>query len=316
MSIPAISVIMPCYNASRHVSQAIRSVLEQTLNEVELIVVDSGSQDSSRAVIRDCAEDKRLLFVQVERKDAPSAAAARNEGFRHARGEYVKFMDADDVIHPEMLARQLERLLGREDCVAASEWGRFYNDDLSTYTPSRQSVWRDMDAREWLVESWMEARPMTQCGMFLLPRPLLERTGGWDERLTLIDDFEFFTRVLCASQQVLFTPGCPLYYRSGVSGSLSGATGTKAVESAFLSATTAVDHLLSKRSDARTKKACANIMQEFVYSYYPACPSLMARAEQRVEELGGSAVEPSGGRKFQILRRLVGWKLARRIVAS
>jgi GT2 family glycosyltransferase len=314
MSIPAISVVMPCYNASKHIADAIRSALEQTFKDVELIVIDSGSQDSSREIIQDFAGDKRLMFVPVERKDAPSAAAARNEGLRRARGEYVKFMDADDVIHPEMLERQLARVQGREDCVASSEWGRFYNDDLSTYTPSRQSVWRDMDAREWLVESWMNARPMTQCGMFLLPRPLLERTGGWDEKLTLIDDFEFFTRVLCASQQVLFTPGCPLYYRSGVTGSLSGATGTKAVESAFLSATAAVDHLLSKRSDARTKKACANIMQDLIYTYYPFCAELAAQAGKRVRELGGADIAPGGGRKFHLLRRLLGWKAARRLV--
>jgi glycosyltransferase involved in cell wall biosynthesis len=309
-----VSVIVPCYNAGSYVADTIRSVLNQTLGELELIVVDSGSQDSSRQIIRDLAGDKRLMLVPLERKDALSAAAARNEGLRRARGEYIKFMDADDVIHPEMLERQLERLRGREDCVASSEWGRFYNNNLSTYTPSRQSVWRDMDAREWLVESWMDARPMTQCGMFLVPRPVLDRVGGWDERLTLIDDFEFFARVMCEARDVLFTPGCPMHYRSGVSGSLSGTKSDRAIESAYLSASAGVDHLLAKRSDERAKRACANIMQDFAYTFYPARPDLTIQAERRARELGGADVEPGGGRKFHLARRLLGWKTARRLV--
>ena len=167
MSTPAVSVIMPCYNAGKYLAEAIRSVLDQTQRDLELIVVDGGSSDDSWQVIESFLEDKRVKPVRIERSDAPNAAATRNRGLTAARGGYVKFVDADDVLHREMVQKQFERLQGRNDCVASSEWGRFSGDDLSTYQPSRQSGWRDMDAREWLVESWMDARPMTQCGMFL-----------------------------------------------------------------------------------------------------------------------------------------------------
>ena len=313
MSTPAVSVIMPCYNAGKYLAEAIRSVLEQTFRNLELIVVDGGSSDDSWRVIESFVEDQRVKPVRIERSDAPNAAATRNRGLIAARGEYVKFFDADDLLHREMVQKQVQRLQDRDDCVASSEWGRFSGDDLSTYQPSRQSVWLDMDAREWLVESWMDARPMTQCGMFLIPRALLEKTGGWDERLTLIDDFEFFARVLSAAREVLFTPGCPLYYRSGIVGSLSGTKSDMAIESAYLSARSGVKTLLAKRTDDRAKKACANIMQSFVYEYYPMRLDLMKQAEDTVRTLGGSNVQPGGGRYFHCLRRLIGWKGARRL---
>ena len=312
---PYVSAVMPCYNAGSHLSEAMCSVLEQTHQNLELIVIDSGSSDDSWQVIQSFAGDERVRPLKLERYAGLNAAATRNYGLKVARGEYVKFVDADDVLHREMVQKQFERLQGRNDCVASSEWGRFSGDDLSTYQPSRQSVWRDMDAREWLVESWMDARPMTQCGMFLIPRTLLDRVGGWDERLTLIDDFEFFARVLCEAREVLFTPDCPMYYRSGLSGSLSGTKDDRAIDSAFLSATLGVDHLLAKRTDAQAKRACANIMQDFVYTFYPARPDLREKAEKRVRELGGADIVPGGGGKFHLARRFFGWKLARRLTS-
>lgn len=304
---------MPCYNAGKYVEEAVRSVLGQTHKDFELITVDDHSTDNTRHVLQFLASDPRLRIEHLSQNSGQTVAA--NRGLALARGEFIKFFDADDVMAPRMLELQLQKLQGQENRVASAEWGRFYNDDLSTYQPSRQSVWRDMDAREWLVESWMEARPMMQCGLWLLPKALLDTTGGWDERLSLINDFEFFARVLCAANKVLFTPGCPMHYRSGVAGSLSGTKSDKAIESAYLSASLGVDHLLDKRADARAKRACANIMQDFVYTFYPARPDLRAKAEARVRELGGADIAPGGGGKFHLARRLLGWKLARRITS-
>lgn len=313
MSRPSVSVVMPCYNAGKYVAEAVRSVLEQTYRDFELITVNDCSTDNTCEMLQSLAEDPRLRIEHLPRNSGQTVAA--NHGLALAQGNFVKFFDADDVMAPRMLELQLQRLQGREDCVASAEWGRFYNDDLSTYRPSRQSVWRDMDAREWLVESWMDARPMMQCGLWLLPKALLDKTGGWDERLSLINDFEFFARILCAANEVLFTPDCPMHYRSGVAGSLSGTKSDKAIESAYLSASMGVDHLLAKLADARAKRACANIMQDFVYTFYPARPDLREKAEKRVRELGGADIAPGGGGKFHLARRFVGWKLARRLTS-
>jgi hypothetical protein len=170
-----------------------------------------------------------------------------------------------------------------------------------------------MDSKDWLVESWMDARPMMQCGIWLIPQELLKKTGGWDERLSLINDFEFFARVLCASQQVLFTPGCPMHYRSGLADSLSGAKGRKAVESAYLSTTMGVDHLLAQRTDERARLACANVLQDFIFTYYPACPELLRSVEARLKDLPKPTVRPGGGKGFHVAALVLGWRAARRL---
>ena len=311
MNSPAVSVVMPCYNAGKYVAEAVRSVLGQTHRDLELVAVDDCSTDDTPAALSSLSGDPRLRIHHLPQNSGQAVAA--NRGLTLARGRFIKFFDADDIMAPRMLELQLQRLEGREDCVALAEWGRFHGDDLATYRANPQTVWRDMDAREWLVESWMKARPMMQCGLWLIPRSLLEKTGGWDERLSLINDFEFFARVLCAAREVLFTPGCPMYYRSGVTGSLSGAKGRKAVESAYLSTTVGVDHLLAQRSDERARLACANMLQDFLYTYYPACPELLGKVEAKLADLPTPTVRPSGGRGFALAARLLGWQAARRL---
>ncbi len=272
-------------------------------------MVDDGSTDESAAVLATYVD----RGVKVITEKCGSAAKARNRAWAEATGDYIKFFDADDLINPEFIALQMARVAGRTDAVASSEWGRFYGDDLTTFRLNPQSVWRDMEATDWLVEAWREARPMMQPGMFLIPASILRKAGGWDESLTLIDDFEFFTRVLCHTSEVLFTPGAVLHYRSGLSGSLSGQKSRKAVESAFKSLTKGAEHLLARRADTETKRSCANLFQDFIYTYYPDHADLLHAMKARITELGGSDLPPDGPPRFQKLCRLLGWRMARRI---
>lgn len=309
MKTQLVSVCIPCHNAAPYLGQAIESILAQTWTQLEIIVVDDGSTDGSAGVL----QTYRLRNLQVIPASLGSAAKSRNHALASAQGQWIKFFDADDVLHPKAIEKQILRLAGREDAVASSGWGRFYGDDLRTFRPNPQGVWRDMNPLDWLVEAWRDAEPMTQPGMFLIPRALLDRVGGWDESLSLIDDFEFFARLFCNSNQVLFTPEATLYYRSGLSGSLSGQKSRKAMESAFHSLLKGTSYLLQRRSDPEARLSCANVLQQFIYEVYPDHPDLRSIIQQKVEELGGSNLPISGGPRFQSIRRLLGWKATKRL---
>lgn len=308
MNRASVSICIPCHNAAPYVAAGLESVLDQTWNDIEVIAVDDGSTDDSGNILRSFAP----RGVRVIHERLGSAAKARNRAAAEATGRYIKFFDADDLLSPRHIELQMERLAGRCDAVAMSEWGRFYDDDMSTFRENRQSVWRDMEASDWLVEAFRDARPMMQPGMFLIPRSILESSGGWDEELSLIDDFEFFSRVLCHAEEVLFTPGATLCYRSGLSSSLSGRKSRSAVESAYLSLMRGTSHLLEKRDDNEARRSCANVLQDFIFTYYPEHPDLRKKVFDRITELGGSDLQPDGPPRFKQLRRFVGWKAARR----
>jgi len=300
---------MPCYNAAPYVRAAVESVLAQTWKDLELIVVDDGSTDGSKETFVDIT-DPRLRIVHQENR---GQCAACNRGFLEASGDLIKFFDADDLMDEELLQRQVMRLDNRTDAIAVGEWQRFTCQPKSSDQFEPRRMYRDAAPLEWLVTEWSEARPMMQCGLFLIPRRILQERGLWDERLSLINDFEFFSRILLGSSELLYSEGARIHYRSGLPNSLSRQKSRKAVESAFLSLMLGTQHLLDAENSARTRAACAAMLKDFEFTHYPGHPDLRVKVRDRVRELGGSTLSPDGPPGFQKLRRFIGWKLARRV---
>lgn len=102
MKRPTISCVIPAYNAEAYLAESIRSVLDQTVKPDEVLVVDDGSADRTRQITESCGEPVRYIL-----QDGRGPSAARNYGVRVSAGEFVSFLDADDLWHPEKLARQL-----------------------------------------------------------------------------------------------------------------------------------------------------------------------------------------------------------------
>ena len=305
---PAVSILVPAYNVERHIGATLDSALTQTYPRVEVVVVDDGSTDGTpdRLAAVDAPN------VRVVRQPNAGAAAARNKALAESSGQAVLFLDGDDLVGPDHVERLVDRLPGSGSHVAMGEWDRFTGDPTAAEFPHRPT-YRDAGGVDWLVQDWTGARPMTQSGTFLIPRPLLDRVGGWDESLSLIDDFEFFARVLSRSDGVRFAPGARLYYRSGLGASLSGRKSRAARESQAQSLLLGTQHLLDAEDSARTRRAAAHMLQDFVYDIYPDHLDLRLTVGQRVAELGGSDLPPDGPPGFHRLRRLVGWRLARRV---
>lgn len=303
---PTVSIIVPCYNAAAWLPATLESALGQTHPAIEIIVVDDGSRDGSPEVAR----RYEARGVRVIEQPNQGASAARNHGLRLARGEYIQFLDADDLLAPDKIALQLQTLATAPSCIAAGAWGRFEDDPAKArFVPEEN--WRDSEPVEWLTLNFA-GRGMMQPGAWLTPRALIEQAGPWDERLTLNDDGEYFCRVLLASRGIKFCGAARTYYRSNLSGSLSRGRSKKAWRSAFLSHELCTRALIAHEDSARTRTACADLFQRLAFAMYPDCPELVARCEAEVARFGGSREVPGGGRSFQMLMRMFGWKAARR----
>lgn len=107
-----VSVIMPTYNCGQYVADSIRSVQAQTYGNWELWIIDDHSTDNTPTVVRPFLEDTRIHYVYLEKNGGP--AAARNEALRQAQGDYVAFLDSDDVWYPDKLERQLAFMIQKK----------------------------------------------------------------------------------------------------------------------------------------------------------------------------------------------------------
>jgi glycosyltransferase involved in cell wall biosynthesis len=304
---PLVSVIIPCYNAARWLPDTIASVRAQSWKRYEIILVDDGSNDGSGEV----ADRLTGPDMKVVHQTNAGQCAAFNRGLELAQGDYFEYLDADDLLAPDKLQIQLDRLQQLPPgWVASGAWGRFaQNPAEAKFEP--EPVWRDLAPVEWLVTSW-QGGGMMHGAAWLVPRAVAQAAGPWDVRLSLINDFDYFPRVLLASQGIAFCGEARTYYRSGLAGSLSASTSRRAWESAFLATELGTASLLKAEDSPRTRAAAAINWQRLVYSAYPFVPDLVRRGEAEVRRLGGCELEIGGGPVFQVLRRVLGWKPARR----
>jgi glycosyltransferase involved in cell wall biosynthesis len=303
MTPPLVSILIPCHNAARWLAQTLESALAQTWPNREIILVDDGSTDDSLGVARRFEPRGVQLLGQPKR----GASAARNRAWRAARGDYLQFLDADDLISPDKIGRQVTALAGGPaGRVASCAWGRF-RDDPARAEFVDEAVFRDLDPIEFLVLGG-DAGRMIHPAAWLTPRAVAERAGPWDEALTLNDDGEFFCRVLLASAGITFTPAARSYYRSGLSGSLSQRRDERSRRSQFRSIELITDHLRRAEDSPRVQRATANYYQRFIHDFYPFPADLMDLAEQRIAALGGSTLRPPMGPKTAALARLLGWR--------
>ena len=304
-----VSIIIPCFNAEAWLDATIRSARAQTWPETEIIVVDDGSSDGSLALAH-LHEGARVTVVSQENR---GAAAARNRGLRLARGSFVQFLDADDLLSPDKVAAQMEVLSDAPaDSVASCRWGRFRSDP-SEAAFSDTAVFRDfIPARDFLIHV-AATSDMMHPASWLTPRAVAEAAGPWDESLSLNDDGEYFCRVLLRASSIRYSPDGSVWYRSGLGGSLSGQISRRAMVSAHRSIALFACHLLSADNSPQTRAALAIYWRRLQYELYPHAVDLSRDAGRRSRALGRATVPLPFGPRLRALAAITGWRFARRI---
>lgn len=310
MTVPRISILVPCYNAAPFLRATLESALAQTgAGALEVVVVDDGSRDDSLAIARTFEARGVRVLAQPNR----GASAARNAAFAASRGEFIQFLDADDLLARGKIAAQLARAT-REPAGAAftGRWGRFTDEPARAEFRDDNPLFADLTPSDYLVR-YGAHDCMMHPAAWLLPRAIVDSAGPWEERLSLNDDGEFFARVVAAASRVAYCADAVSLYRSALPTSLSAQRSRRHLESAHLALQLIVDEMTLLDDGAAMRRAAADLAQRFAYDYYPAAPDLVRDAENLARSLGGSALRPLGGRSFTALSRVVGWKLARRV---
>lgn len=202
---PLISVIMPCFNAAPYVKEAVRSALGQSHGNVELVVVDDGSTDGSKAVLATlaAAHPGRLRLLHSGHL---GPYPARNFALRHARGEYIAFLDADDWWHPEALDKLRRALVEHNADVAYCGWQNVGEGvEMPPYVPP---AYEDEDT----VAHFMRNCPWP-IHAALVKREITLEVDGFSERRFASMDYDFWLRVLAVTRRIKRVPEVLAFYR-------------------------------------------------------------------------------------------------------
>lgn len=189
MTAPLVSYVMPVHNAVRFVEGAIRSVLAQTVQDLELVVVDDGSDDGSASLVRRlAAEDGRVRLVE---QDHAGISAALNRGIEAAAGEWIARLDADDEALPSRTERQLAAAGQRPDVGVWSSWAVTIDVSGRVIGSARHGPETDAEFQRAHAAGAVEILHPT----VLARRELLLRAGGYDSRFDGGEDLELWDRV-------------------------------------------------------------------------------------------------------------------------
>lgn len=284
---PLVSIIIPCYNASKWIGEAIESALDQSWPSKEIIVVDDGSTDGSLDII----QKYRTSEVKIMSQSHTSASRARNRALKEAAGEYIQYLDADDLLSKSKIEIQIQKLTeAGPDYVASGPWGYFERTTEQTKFVYGKH-WRDSTPIEFLIEIWGNGRWFPPL-CWLIPRKIAEQAGPWDETLSHSDDTEYACRILLASKGIKFCEQAKSYYRKNHGETLSTLNSKEKILSRKKAIDLCVNRLLQVENSDRTKRASAAWYQAFVYMAYPRMPQIWKAAEIEAKILSGSKKPP------------------------
>ncbi len=200
---PIISVIIPTFNSEKTIRETVESVLNQNLNDFELIIINDGSEDSTLAIISEIKDHR----IQVFSYPHTNANISRNHGLHHSVGDYVSFLDADDIWTPDKLELQLQALQENQDAIVAYSWTDYIDENSRFLLSGTHIIENGNVYAKLLVINFLESGSNP-----LIRREALIKLGGFDESLTAAQDWDMWLR-LAHDYPFVAVPKVQILYR-------------------------------------------------------------------------------------------------------
>jgi glycosyltransferase involved in cell wall biosynthesis len=301
-----ISVIIPCFNARRWVAETVASALQPCAESVEVIVVDDGSTDGSAEVVRRLCPPVRLVSTPNR-----GVSHARNLGVSLARGEYLVFLDADDLLAAGKLDRQLRLLRETGADVVYGNWQCLRPGPDGTFGPAEmveRTMERDPEI-ELLTNFWCPT------GAYLYRRAIVERVGGFSPRLPVIQDARLALDCALHGARFVHDAGLSCLYRAHVEDSVSTRSRAAFLRDCLASAIEVRDWWESRGALVGERRAA--LLGVFDYLARMTCgldeECFTAACAQFEQVRAGRAVP--GRAPNRLLARLLGYRRAQRLAS-
>jgi glycosyltransferase involved in cell wall biosynthesis len=310
MPSPVVSVVVPAFNGEARIGSSLASVVAQTYDRIEVIVVDDGSIDDTAGAAQRVLGEGRFPY-RVVRQENRGPSSARNRGWRLAEGEWIQFLDDDDRIAPGKIALQVEALKKHAEARAfiVSTWSRVALDG------ARSETMRPLLERP-MVETLLRPDGFMHLSAGLTSRAWLERVGGFDNELNFIEDVDLQLRLVAAGGRFAEAPSEePLFFYRVRDGSLSRSNHEAFIQGCVRNAGLALE--IARSSDQVTpdvRKLICDVLAQGVVFYAERDATRADELIARIRVLDPSYIRKGG--PFRMLAMVAGWPLAERVAAT
>lgn len=215
MNTPLVSIIIPTYNRAHLIVETLDSILAQTYENWECIIVDDGSMDNTNEVVEKFVmRDSRFQYHYRPSHKSKGANVCRNYGFELSKGKYIQYLDSDDYISSNKIENQVNLLENYDiNTIAICKWQFFENLSNKDVQDNELKVYKNFDSIVDFIDALALSGGFLPPHSYLLSRQLVLNAGNWMDRLVVNQDGEFFARIFINTKRVVFVPDVMVYYR-------------------------------------------------------------------------------------------------------
>ncbi|WP_299289341.1 glycosyltransferase family 2 protein [uncultured Mucilaginibacter sp.] len=301
-----ISIIIPAFNAAKTIAATLKSALAQQsgLFKIEIIVVNDGSTDGTATILNKYKDACRII-TQVN----AGASAARQKGFENSAGQYIQYLDSDDLLLPGKIQQQAEAMMAQDADIAYGDFEKFTAEDGRLTV--KEIVKGDIQGNpeiEIFKSFW---RP--PCAM-LYSRKIAEKIC-WSETLPVIQDARYFLDAVFMGGKLVYTPGLQAKYRIHQSQSLSQRSNLAFVKDCFVNATEV--YLIWKKnleSNPEKKNALIEVLRYCIHEFSILNQNLFIQAIDLLLEIEPNYI-PEKSLSLKVTSRFFGYRNAERLAA-
>lgn len=295
MNKPLVSILIPNFNKAPYLKETLDSVVNQTYSNWECIIVDDHSSDNSWEILQEyAAKDSRFRLFKRPDERKHGGNAARNYAFEMSKGNYIQWLDSDDLIFPlkiEMQIIQFEK--GEVESISVANWCGFEGEfDYVLASKPRKNF--SYQANRWegfptvglnlLLHIW-SIRTFIPPHAFLIKREIHLASNGWDEYLVRNQDGEYMARVLVNVKKIGFLDELLTFYRIPDSNHTSRKDSIESSMSLFQSFEKCTKTVLSKKNDQKTKAILSALFEDYFLKTIFSYPELSKKSLERMVQL-------------------------------
>jgi len=298
-----VSVLIPLYNAEKYIKRTIKSVLSQTYKNIEIIIVDDGSTDNSYSIAK--KYESTNIHVYQQKNSGPGAA--RNKAFSLSCGDYIQYLDADDILDENKLKIQVEILNKNKNALVFGSTYEFH-DNVNKEKPMHFTYYKNYESNlEFLTDYWSEGG-MISVPTLLIPRAKVMDVGTWNEKWILNEDGDFISRLILKSEKIIYMPESIFYYCRDNTQSLNNTRTLEHYISQYESYACAYRMIKDLKHNEKLIYALAKRYSRLLNYIYGSFPDLTYLINQRLIELGYSRPVPIGSSLSKFLISTIGFE--------
>lgn len=305
MSAPKVSVIIPAYNAQLTIERTLDSVFNQTYSALEVIVVNDGSTDQTLNILENYGD--RINLISTVNK---GVSHARNLGLKHASGDYIQYLDSDDLLMPAKIQQQVDALLTNDADIAYGNWQKFteVNGEILIKETIVKQL-KDNVEIEIFADFWCPPANL------LYSKRIVKKIGDWKEWLPVIQDARYMLDAALNHGKFVYSPFLVAQYRIGQENSLSSRNNLNFVKDCYFNAIDVWNIWKNDKEDITFKKeAIITCLRYCVNEFSKLDNQLFHQAVNSILQIEPKYI-PNRFGILQVLSKLFGYRNAEKIAS-